>query len=60
MHAQEHQPLGATSDQAAHDSAAVSVSAVHVPAISVLAGQGRAAFAPDARGAPHLISVMRT
>lgn len=60
MHPQEHQPLRATADQAVHEYAAVSVSAVRVPGIGPLAGRGRAAFVPDARGAPHLISVMRT
>ena len=60
MHPQEHQPLRATADQAAHDFAAVSVPLVRVPGIGLLSGQGRAAFVPDARGAPHLISVMRT
>jgi hypothetical protein len=60
MHGDEAQPLGATSVQAGQDFAAVCVTAIPVPGVRSLTGPSRSAFVPDARGAPHLTSVMRT
>jgi hypothetical protein len=53
------QPLGATSVQSPHDVAAVCVTAVQAPCARVLGALPASAFARDARGAPHLTSVLR-
>jgi hypothetical protein len=53
------QPLRATSVQSPHDLAAVCVAVVRAPRAGVLSALLTPAFAPDARGAPHLTSVLR-
>jgi hypothetical protein len=53
------QPLGATSVQSPHDLGAVCVAGASVPSSHTLGALPASAFAPDARGAPHLTSVLR-
>jgi hypothetical protein len=52
-------PLGATSVQTPDEVPAVCVAAVSVPRSHALGALPASAFAPDARGAPHLTSVLR-
>ncbi len=59
MHGGEHEPYGATSARADAAPAALSVSAVAVPGARLLAALHCEGFAPDARGAPHLTTVIR-
>jgi len=59
MRHDERPPLGSASIQAGRDSAAVSLSAFPVPSVSVLQLLPHDVFAPDARGAPHLTTVIR-
>ena len=53
------QPLGATSAQSPHDLGAVCVLGTSVPRSHTLGVLPASVFAPDARGAPHLTSVLR-
>ncbi len=59
MHGVQRQPLGATSASADQSFAAVCVSAAPLLGVRLLGPLTRAPFAPDARGAPHLTSVIR-
>jgi hypothetical protein len=59
MHGGDREPFGATSAQAAAAPVALGVSAVTVPGAPLLAALHCEGFAPDARGAPHLTTVIR-
>lgn len=59
MHGEQHEPFGATSAQTDEAPVALSASAVAVPGARLLAALHCEGFAPDARGAPHLTTVIR-
>jgi hypothetical protein len=59
MHGDRHEPLSTTIVQADEGPVAVSVSAVAFPGARLLAALHCEGFAPDARGAPHLTTVIR-
>jgi hypothetical protein len=59
MHGDKLEPFGATSAQADEAPVALCVSAVAVPGARLLAALHCDVFAPDARGAPHLTTVIR-